>query len=70
MSTLRKVADAQGHLFMPNGRAVRAYEAACEGFAADGDRPTLMRDLLRLGVPAAHVRWHLTKPGRRMICMY
>jgi hypothetical protein len=70
MSTLREYADANGFLTMPDDDAVWTYVKACERFAADGDRPALMRELLGLGVTPKHIRWYLARPGRRMVCMY
>jgi hypothetical protein len=55
---------------MADEDAVEKYERACEQFAADGDRPALMRALLGLGVAPSHVHWHLARPGRRMVCLY
>jgi hypothetical protein len=70
MSTLRKYADDFGMLAFPDEDAVWMYEKACERYGADGDRAALMRELLRLAVAPKHIRWHLARPGRRMVCMY
>jgi hypothetical protein len=70
MSTHREYADSYGFLTMPDEDAVWTYEKAYERFVADGDRAALMRALLRLGVAPEHIRWHLARPGRRMVCMY
>jgi hypothetical protein len=70
MSTLREYADSNGFLTMPDDDAVWAYEKACERFGANGDRAAVMRVLLGLGVASEHIRWHLARPGRRMVCMY
>jgi hypothetical protein len=57
-------------LVLPDEDAAWMYEKACERFAADGDRAALMRALLRLAVAPEQIRWHLARPGRRMVCMY
>jgi hypothetical protein len=70
MNVLRKIAADYGILAMADEDAVRNNETACERFAADGDRPALMRALLELGVAPSHMHWHLARPGRRMVCLY
>jgi hypothetical protein len=46
------------------------YEGAVEAFAHDGDRSTLLRRLLALGLTAGQVRWHAMYRGEYMVTMY
>jgi hypothetical protein len=45
------------------------YELAVEAFARSGDKATLFRSLLALEIPADMIRWHVTRPGQRRMCV-
>ena len=42
------------------------YENTVAAFAHDGDRCTLFRRLLALGLSAEQARWHAAHPGKRV----
>jgi hypothetical protein len=66
---LRDYAARIGALLMPNEDTIGRYEMAIERYEATGDAQALREGLMRLGIDAATIRWHVANRGLHLSCV-